>query len=81
MNLKKVRMLKLIITSFILFAVSCFPVLSYAQNPAEGSGPKIMFGEESFDFGTVKEGDVGEHAFKVLNKGDLPVEIKAVNPS
>jgi len=50
---------------------------SLAQVP---SGPSMVLPERSFDFKDVEEGKVVEHAFKVLNKGNQPLEIKNVNP-
>jgi len=40
----------------------------------------MVLPERSFDFKEVEEGKVVEHAFKVLNKGNQPLEIKNVNP-
>ncbi|MDY7036880.1 MAG: hypothetical protein SV375_12050 [Thermodesulfobacteriota bacterium] len=42
----------------------------------ETLGPKMVLKENAFDFKQVKQGEVIEHAFKVLNKGDQPLEIK-----
>jgi len=50
---------------------------SAAQTP---SGPSMVLPEKFFDFNEVEEGKVVEHAFKVLNKGKQPLEIKNVNP-
>jgi hypothetical protein len=40
----------------------------------------MVLPERSFDFNEVEEGKTLEHAFKVLNKGDQPLEIRRVNP-
>ncbi|MCR9066456.1 MAG: DUF1573 domain-containing protein [Cytophagales bacterium] len=48
------------------------------QNVKDG---KLEFEETSFDFGTIKEGEVVSHAFKFKNVGTDPVEIQAVNVS
>ena len=40
----------------------------------------MVLPERSYDFNDVEEGKVVEHAFKVLNKGDEPLEIRKVNP-
>jgi len=40
----------------------------------------MVLPERAHDFGEVEEGNVAEHAFQVLNKGDQPLEIKRVNP-
>jgi hypothetical protein len=50
---------------------------SPAQTP---SGPSMVLPEKSFDFNEVEEGKLVEHAFKVLNKGNRPLEITNVNP-
>ena len=44
------------------------------------SGPSMFLPESSFDFGDVEEGKVVEHTFRVLNKGNQPLEINKVNP-
>jgi hypothetical protein len=49
-------------------------------NGEEPKGPKLVLKEPSFDFGAVKEGEVIEHAFKVLNEGDQMLEIQDVKP-
>ena len=57
----------------------CFALFtaSIAQTP---SGPSMFLPESSFDFGEVEEGKVVEHTFRVLNKGNQPLEINKVNP-
>jgi hypothetical protein len=40
----------------------------------------MVLPERSFDFKEVEEGKVLEHSFKILNKGNQPLEIKNVNP-
>jgi len=40
----------------------------------------MVLPERSFDFRDVEEGKTVEHAFKVLNKGNQPLEITNVNP-
>jgi len=56
-----------------------FALLS--SSPAQApSGPSMVLPEKSFDFKEVVEGKAAEHVFKVLNKGDKPLEITKVNP-
>ena len=56
-------------------------VVLFTASPAQTpSGPSMVLPEKSFDFNQVEEGKVFEHAFKVLNKGNQPLEIKNVNP-
>jgi len=65
------------LASFIIvFFFSLFS-FSPAQTP---SGPSMVLPERSFDFQEVEEGKTVEHAFKVLNRGDQPLEITNVNP-
>jgi len=45
------------------------------------SGPLMVINEPSFVSKGVKEGESVEHAFRVFNKGDQPLEIKRVKPS
>jgi hypothetical protein len=53
----------------------------FSSSPAQAPpGPSMVLPERSFDFNEVEEGKVVEHAFKVLNKGNQPLEIKNVNP-
>ena len=62
----------------LAFLLTCFLFsLSHAQKV---SGPVIVIPDRSFNFKVADEGDVIEHAFKVLNQGDAPLEIKDVRP-
>jgi len=63
-------------SSGVLLCVALFTV-SIAQTP---SGPSMFLPESAFDFGDVDEGRVVEHTFRVLNKGNQPLEIRKVNP-
>jgi hypothetical protein len=65
------------IASFaVLLCIALF-TSSLAQAPA---APSMVLPERSFDFKEVEEGKVAEHTFKVLNKGNRPLEITNVNP-
>ena len=67
-----------------ILAVLCFfsqLSISLAQEaPEKAPVPRLVIEEKIFDFKEVEEGNVLEHAFKVLNKGDAPLEIKKVQP-
>jgi hypothetical protein len=53
----------------------------FSSSPAQIlSGPSMVLPERSFDFKEVDEGNVVEHAFKVLNRGNQPLQITNVNP-
>lgn len=41
----------------------------------------VKFKEETFDFGTIKEGEKAEHVFEFVNTGKTPVTIQSVNSS
>jgi len=61
-------------------AVLLYVVLFTASLAQTPSGPSMVLPERSFDFRDVEEGKIVEHAFKVLNKGNRPLEITNVNP-
>jgi len=68
-----------------LFTLVSFCVLLgfalLSSSPAQApSGPSMVLPEKSFDFKEVVEGKAVEHVFKVLNKGDNPLEITKVKP-
>ena len=47
----------------------------------EGPLPSFKFSEESFDFGTITEGDVVDHVFSFVNEGDAPLIISSATAS
>jgi hypothetical protein len=47
----------------------------------EGPIPAVSFTEESFDFGTIQEGDVVDHVFAFTNTGDAPLIISSATAS
>jgi hypothetical protein len=68
-----------IITLGPLGLLLCFAF--FTVSPAEvSSGPSIFLPERAFDFKDLEEGKTVEHTFKVLNKGNQPLEIGRVNP-
>ncbi len=71
--MKRSSMIGLVL--IFLFAFCGHPDMS------EGApGPKMSIKERAFNFGDVKEGDIIEHTFTVVNEGDAELEIKAVKP-
>jgi len=46
----------------------------------ETHGPRLVVEEKTHDFGTVQEGQVIKHTFRILNKGDQPLLIGRVKP-
>ena len=67
--------LRILLPVIILIAFSAHPALA-----EESKGPRMVFPERSFDFGDVREGTMISHPFRVINKGDRPLEIKRVKP-
>lgn len=65
------------LVSFCILLGFALLLSSLAQAP---SGPSMALPEKSFDFKEVVEGKAVEHVFKVLNKGDNPLEITKVKP-
>lgn len=47
----------------------------------EGPIPSFEFPEESFDFGTIKEGEIVEHTFMFKNIGEAPLIISNASAS
>jgi hypothetical protein len=76
--LEEIFMKKSCLVINLAFLLTCFLFsLSHAQKV---SGPVIVIPDRSFNFKVADEGTVIEHAFKVLNQGDAPLEIKDVRP-
>ncbi len=60
------------------FAFAQTPATDVAPNP---NAPDFKFDTETFDFGTVKEGDQATHEFKFKNTGKEPLVITNVQAS
>ena len=65
------------IFTVILLLLFIFFDSGFAQ---ETVGPKMVIEQTDYDAKEVKQGDIINHAFKVMNKGDQPLEIKSVKP-
>lgn len=63
-------MKKFILVLFLIL----LPAVSFAQ-------PSIVFEAESYDSGTVNQGDILEHIFNFTNAGDKELVIEKVSPS
>lgn len=77
--LRRLRMLRIASWVVVLVAGATNPALlaseeEYGPAPLERvervPGPKIVFGEERFDFGTVVQGDPTVHTYRFRNEGD-----------
>ena len=63
--------------SLLILCLGAYVPASLAQNAAD---PRMVLREKSFDFKEVNEGKVLEHAFKVFNEGEGPLQIIKVRP-
>jgi len=73
--------MKKIISKIIILIVSITSI-AIAENAEKNTGkPILSIDEQTFDAREVDEGAVIEHAFKILNKGDQPLEITKVKPT
>ena len=60
------------------------PTLAYMPNDSVKktvSGPSIYFPEDTYNFGVMKQGAVGNHVFKFVNRGDSTLKIKDIRTS
>ena len=64
--------MRIIILCTIFFVF--IPAVSFAQ-------PVIEFSSESYNAGTIKQGDIIEHTFEFTNKGDEDLLIEKVTSS
>lgn len=72
-HLRKKRAIELLII---------FVVLAFSTNLLIGEkAPKIVFKDESWDFGRIKQGEMLTHVFLFTNEGDAPLIIKKVRTS
>lgn len=70
-----IQQMKRILGAMILMAVFAG---AYGQEVVDGSGARIVFVEDSFDFGDIQQGDKVEHTFEFENAGDQPLILSNV---
>ncbi|MFW6161065.1 MAG: DUF1573 domain-containing protein [Acidobacteriota bacterium] len=71
-------------SKLFLLLISCLivsPLLLHPLSLPKNEGPRIKFKEDSWDFGSVKEGTVLNHVFIFENIGDSPLQIEKVRTS
>lgn len=61
--------------------ISAPATASTPEEKPEGPTPSFAFKEESFDFGTIQEGDVVDHTFAFTNTGNAPLIISSATAS
>jgi hypothetical protein len=59
---------------FLLMFLLFFPAVCFSQ-------PSIVFNAETYDFGTIIQGDKIEHAFDFKNNGNEDLVIERLAPS
>jgi hypothetical protein len=78
------RMLKGILWQCLVLMVWVQLTQAAGENEAmpviEEATPVIEVEEPTYDFQQVTEGEVVKHDFRVLNRGNAPLEIKSVKP-
>lgn len=79
-TLKKFKAVSVTFTLLLALAFTFFSFSNRNLTASEGNA-KIVFSEESHDFGKVEPGPVLEYSFKFTNEGDKPLIIKKVQPS
>ena len=63
-----------------IILIALISLCGYPAIAQDAKGPKMVLKERVFDFKEVKEGEVIEHTFRVLNQGEGILEIKKVKP-
>ena len=79
-NSKKAKAIYFL-TGLVVIVSIMFFVFSNSKLSASIESAKIIFVEESHDFGKVEQGPVLEYSFKFTNEGDKPLVIEKVQPS
>ena len=65
----------------LLLIALCLMLEAGAPSLAEGGrGPKMVLKERAFDFGSIDQWEIVEHAFLVSNQGDKALRIESVSP-
>lgn len=67
--------------TILLLAFSIFGLLSFSQNQPSKGGADIKFESLSFDFGTLKVGDVKVGTYTFTNTGNKPLILDDVKTS
>ena len=60
--------------------ITCLLIFLPAVQAQQATGPRIIIEEKFFDAQEVKEGELIEHTFTVVNNGDEVLEIRKVSP-
>ena len=69
-------MKKLLLLPFLFFVLGSNSL--FAQIEFGTEGPLIVFEENSYDFGEIKQGDVVSHVFEFKNNGTAPLILSDV---
>lgn len=69
------------VTGMLIALIAILLLTSNSKLPASSEDAKIIFTEDSHDFGRVEQGAVIEYSFKFTNEADKPLMIEKVQPS
>lgn len=69
------------ITVMLVITATMFFLFTNSKISASPGKAKILFTEETHDFGKVEQGTQLEYSFKFTNDGDKPLVIEKVQPS
>lgn len=72
-----VKKIFLVLIAIAIIFVVGYPHSVFAQ---ENKNPETVIDEKIYDAKEVNEGSIIEHKFKVMNRGEGPLEIKQVRP-
>lgn len=67
-----------VVASLLWIALAVCPCSAVAGEAPKG--PHMRLDQRTHDCGSVREGTLVEHAFKVVNEGDEPLKILEVKP-
>jgi len=81
--MENLKNFKAVSVTFTVLLASALIFLSFSNRnlTASEGNAKIVFSEESYDFGKVEPGPVLEYSFKFTNEGDKPLVIEKIQPS
>ncbi len=63
-----------------LICISVFFFYLHCSQAQDAQGPEMVLKQQVFNFEEVKEGEIIEHTFQVLNRGDETLNIIRVKP-
>ncbi|MBK6774108.1 MAG: DUF1573 domain-containing protein [Ignavibacteria bacterium] len=78
---KKSKITVYAIRGMLITLIAILLLTSNSKLPASSEDAKIIFTEDTYNFGKVEQGAVLEYSFKFKNEGDIPSGDRKVQPS